>query len=182
MFGAKDHDRAHETATDTASTESAMVDFWNANAPTKGEDKAWNAICLIQATSPLLAADDLRRGVATFRKQHVDSVLSVHRLHMFRWLPSGESEVLGAVSLNYDPKHRPRRQDWCGDMVENGAFYITSAEAWRDSECRVSGRTELVEMSNQRSTDVDTRHDLLIVNAVLKGRTDEDEDADAARK
>ena len=26
--------------------------------------------------------------------------------------------------LNFDPAKRPRRQDWLGDLVENGMFYF----------------------------------------------------------
>lgn len=30
--------------------------------------------------------------------------------------------------LNLDPAHRPRRQDWDGELVENGSFYFTTKE------------------------------------------------------
>lgn len=26
---------------------------------------------------------------------------------------------------NFNPKCRPKRQDWKGDLIENGAFYFT---------------------------------------------------------
>ena len=30
--------------------------------------------------------------------------------------------------LNFDPANRPRRQDWSGDLVENGMFYFARRE------------------------------------------------------
>ena len=30
--------------------------------------------------------------------------------------------------LNLDPSNRPRRQDWNGELCENGSFYITNRE------------------------------------------------------
>ena len=46
--------RSEQSATDIASTESAMLEF--------AEKYEFNNICLIQATSPLLTSEDLTRG------------------------------------------------------------------------------------------------------------------------
>lgn len=32
------------------------------------------------------------------------------------------------VAQNFSPRHRPRRQDWRGELCENGMFYITKTE------------------------------------------------------
>lgn len=29
-------------------------------------------------------------------------------------------------AINFDPGRRPRRQDWAGELVENGAFYFSA--------------------------------------------------------
>ena len=31
-------------------------------------------------------------------------------------------------AVNFDPHCRPKRQDWNGDLVENGAFYLSSVQ------------------------------------------------------
>ena len=36
------------------------------------------------------------------------------------------------VPLNFDPANRPRRQDWPGDLVENGMFYFARREVVLD--------------------------------------------------
>lgn len=41
-----------------------------------------------------------------------------------RWI---EETPGGSVSpLNFEPEHRPRRQDWNGELIENGMFYVAS--------------------------------------------------------
>ena len=46
----------------------------------------------------------------------------------FRWseVATSSDEVLQNKTrpLNFDPAERPRRQDWLGDLVENGMFYF----------------------------------------------------------
>jgi N-acylneuraminate cytidylyltransferase len=32
----------------------------------------------------------------------------------------------GVEPLNFDPKRRPRRQDWDGELLENGMFYFAT--------------------------------------------------------
>ena len=41
--------------------------------------------------------------------------------------------------LNYDPSNRPRRQDFDGCTVENGAFYITRKEIIEKFKTRLAG-------------------------------------------
>lgn len=61
--------RSAESASDTASTEFAMLEF--------AEQYDFDTIALIQATSPLLSGEDLDRGFECFDKADTDSVLSV---------------------------------------------------------------------------------------------------------
>jgi len=32
----------------------------------------------------------------------------------------------GVEPLNFNPKRRPRRQDWDGELLENGMFYFAT--------------------------------------------------------
>ena len=107
--------RGQASASDTASTESAMLEF--------ASDYEFENIVLIQATSPLLTASDLEGGFKLFAKQNTDGVLSVVRQKRFQWKQDGNGLV---HPVNYDVFRRPRRQEFEGYLVENGAFYITS--------------------------------------------------------
>ncbi len=149
--------RSAESASDTASTESAMLEF--------AEKFDFENIILIQATSPLLRADDLNRGVELFGTDDTDSVLSVVRQKRFNW---GNADKGYAYPINYDFLHRPRRQEFEGYFVENGAFYISSKKALLDSGCRISGKIRTSEMSEDTFFEIDEPSDWIIIEALMK--------------
>lgn len=151
--------RSEQSATDTASTESAMLEF--------AEKYEFNNICLIQATSPLLMAEDLSRGFVALKE--ADSVLSTVRQKRFVWkLENGY-----ANPVNYDYNARPRRQEFEGFLVENGAFYITSQEDLLRTKCRLSGKIKAVEMPEETYFEIDEPSDWIITEQLLKARIKE---------
>jgi len=162
--------RSPETATDTASTESALLEF----AETFDD---FDRVVLIQATSPLLTAADLAGGLAELDAAGATSALSVVRQHRFLWARGADGL---AHAKNYDPVTRPRRQDWDGELIENGAFYITSREALLASRCRLSGPTLAIEMAPETFVELDEPADWLVVESLL-GRRDGFDLAAAAR-
>ena len=56
---------------------------------------------------------------------------------------------------------RPRRQDNNGYMIENGAFYITTAKAFNESKCRVSGKIGFYEMPSYTYFEIDEEKELI---------------------
>ncbi|MBQ8780994.1 MAG: N-acylneuraminate cytidylyltransferase [Oscillospiraceae bacterium] len=149
--------RSAESASDTASTESAMLEF--------AEKYDFDNIALIQATSPLLKADDLERGFELFEKDGTDSVVSVVRQKRFNWSVDGNGY---AKPSNYDIFNRPRRQEFEGYLVENGAFYISSKEALLRTRNRISGNITAVEMSEDTFFEIDEPSDWVIIEALMK--------------
>lgn len=152
--------RSPETATDTASTESVVLEF--------ARDHAFDHLVLIQATSPLLQAGDLDGGLRRYFEGRADSMLSVVRQKRFLW----EADANGiARPLNYVPASRPRRQDFDGFLVENGAFYVTGRAALLASGCRLSGRTMCHEMAEETYVELDEPSDWDAVGAMLVHRS-----------
>ncbi len=151
------HQRSAQSATDSASTEHVMLEY-------ASEHDDFDVMILIQATSPLLTASDLNRGIERFESGHYDSVLSVVRQKRFIWKEDGDS----AVPVNYDYRCRPRRQEFDGLLVENGAFYLVSRAALLDSQCRLSGRIGLVEMDEASYYEIDEPSDWAIVENLLQ--------------
>ena len=149
--------RSEESASDTASTEFAMLEFAN--------QYMFDNIILIQATSPMLTSEDIDRGFDVFKD--ADSVLSVVRQKRFLW---NRDENGIARPTNYDVFHRPRRQEFDGYLVENGAFYITSRKLLLDSGNRVSGRIKAVEMDEDTFFEIDEISDWVIIEALMKKR------------
>lgn len=149
--------RSAESASDTASTESAMLEF--------ALDREFDNIVLIQATSPMLQGTDLDKGFMLFEEEDTDSVLSVVRQKRFHWA----TDENGYVSpTNYDVFHRPRRQEYDGYLVENGAFYITSRDDLLRTKNRVSGRMKAVEMNEDTFFEIDELSDWVIIEALMK--------------
>lgn len=149
--------RSAESASDTASTEYAMLEF--------ADKMEFDNVVLVQATSPLLVSSDLDRGFEVFREENVDSVLSVVRQKRFHW---GNDENGFAHPTNYDVFHRPRRQEFDGYLVENGAFYISSKEDLLKSKNRVSGNIKAVEMNEDTFFEIDEPSDWVIIEALMK--------------
>lgn len=149
--------RSEYTATDIASTESVMLEFAN--------NYEFGNIVLIQATSPLLNSSDLDKGFQLFSDKSVDSVLSVVKQKRFNW----EVDLDGyAHAINYDIYHRPRRQEFDGYYVENGAFYITSKEELLKTKNRISGNVKVVEMAEESFWEIDEPSDWIIIENIMK--------------
>ena len=150
-------DRSAESASDTASTEFAMLEFAN--------NYDFDNIVLIQATSPLLTSQDLDKGFALFNEEGVDSVLSTVRQKRFNWQVNKDGFV---EPTNYDVFKRPRRQEFDGYLVENGAFYITSKKDLLRTKNRISGNIKAVEMNEDTFFEIDEPSDWLIIEALMK--------------
>lgn len=148
-------DRSEEVSTDFASTESVMLEFAN--------KYDFKNIILVQATSPLLDKLDLEKGLHEFK--NADSVLSVVNQKRFVW-----KNLKNSKPINYDFYNRPRRQDFDGFLVENGAFYITSKELLLKTKCRISGKINCVVMDDSTYFEIDEPFDWIIVEKLLQDK------------
>lgn len=153
--------RSAESASDTASTESAMIEFANAYD--------FDNILLVQATSPLITSEDINGGIRLFENPNVDSVLSVVEQKRFNWRYADDTSTV-VKPLNYDYMHRPRRQEFDGYLTENGAFYITSKQRLLESNNRISGNIAAYKMSEDTFFEIDEPSDWLIISNMLQAR------------
>lgn len=139
--------RSAESAADTAPTEMVILEF--------AKDHYFENIVLLQATSPLIETSDIEKGINKFLATKADSLLSMTREKKFIWRANGKY----ACPVNYNPLQRPRRQEWNGFFVENGAFYITRRKALLSNKCRISGKIALYEMDSKKSIEIDEPSD-----------------------
>ncbi len=164
--------RSEIVSTDIASTESVMLEYAT-------EDKQFSIITLIQATSPLLSGKDLDKAFEIYLDNvNMDSMISVVRQKRFLWERYGEYNK----PINYDYLNRPRRQEFEGFLVENGAFYITTRDALLSSKCRVSGNIGTYEMNENSYYELDEPNDWLVVENLLKRVYFDTELSDACRQ
>ncbi|KAJ1454602.1 nucleotide-diphospho-sugar transferase [Pelagophyceae sp. CCMP2097] len=152
--GAVAFERDSASATDTASSESGVVDYLD-------RTPACAVCCLVQCTSPLTGSDDFARGHAAFLDQDADSLVTVVRTHRFLWSVGADG---CAAPKNYVPVQRPRRQDWAGELIENGAFYFFKVDAFRAAgNSRLCGRIVAHEMAEETLVEIDSITDWKIV-------------------
>ena len=98
--------RNDENATETASTESTILEF------SEKINQDFDLLCLLQATSPLTTSEAINAGIDKIVNENFDSSLSVVKTHRFTWNENGTPQ-------NYDVFNRPRRQDFEGLLIEN---------------------------------------------------------------
>ena len=140
-------------STDEASTESVMLHFMN--------EVNFEKVVTIQATSPLLKSTQLEEAVDLFENEQYDSLLTAVRTKRFFW-------TLDNQPMNYLPQSRPRRQDFEGSFVENGAFYITKRDILKRDQCRLGGKMGIYEMPENSFVEIDEQEDWAHVSNLLK--------------
>lgn len=150
------YDRDPKNAQDASSTESVMLEYIN-NQKLLDEDYFF----LIQATSPLLESKHIDGMYNQLLTQKADSVLSCVRNKRFFWSEDGKS-------LNYNYRNRPRRQDFVGLMMENGACYINSVRNIKKDQNRLSGKIAVYEMPEYTAVEIDEPDDFLIIEKLME--------------
>ncbi|ASU35144.1 acylneuraminate cytidylyltransferase [Mucilaginibacter xinganensis] len=146
--------RSAENSSDNSSTESVMLEYIQKLKIDKND-----TFILIQATSPLLVSTDLEKGLAL--SSNAASVLSCVKSKRFYW--TGD-----ANPVNYDFMNRPRRQDFDGLFMENGAFYISKIKDILQTKNRISGKIAICEMPEYTGVEIDEEADWIIAESLMK--------------
>jgi len=149
----KVYERSAENAQDTSSTESVMLEYIN-SANLSDED----TFVLAQTTSPFTQTEHFNQGLDLLDRY--DSVLSCCQSKRFSWK--------NGKALNYDIYNRPRRQDFQGTLIENGAFYISLVAAIKETKNRISGDIGIYEMPEYTYTEIDEPEDWIVAESLMK--------------
>lgn len=148
--------RSAENSCDTASTESVMLEYINyAHLPQE------DIFMLVQATSPLTETQHFTEALGIYQKGIYDSMLTCVRNYRFFWNEDGTSK-------NYDYMNRPRRQNFKGELMENGAFYINTVSNILKSGNRLSGKIGIYEMPEYTATEIDEPDDWIILENLMR--------------
>ncbi|WGD34872.1 acylneuraminate cytidylyltransferase [Olleya sp. YS] len=145
--------RSDESATDTASTESAMLEL------AKKINYDFDVFCLLQATSPFTKASDINKCLQEVENGK-DSALTVVNTHRFLWKEDG-------TPINYNPLQRPRRQDFEGLLIENGAVYVCKKEVLQNKKNRLGDTIGIVKMPEDSLQEIDSESDWIVVEQLL---------------
>ena len=157
LAGARVVDRPAELASDTASSESAVLHALDA----LGADP--DVTVLVQCTSPFLDPQGLGAAVADVLQGRADVVFSAATTHAFLWRTSDDGSAHG---VNHEPAHRARRQDRRPDLLETGAFYVMRTAGLRATGRRFTGRVRAALVPELSAVEVDVPDDLVLAGAL----------------
>merc|ERR1719203_567291 len=110
--------------------------------------------------------DHFREALALFERHGADSLVTAVRAHRFLWQVAPATGE--ASAKNYVPEKRPRRQDWNGELIENGAFYFTAKALFDKTQCRLGGKKVLYEMPEHTLCELDSMIDWEIVKGLCE--------------
>lgn len=150
--------RLSQNAGDNASTESVMLEYLNYVNLNKKD-----IFMLVQVTSPLTETSHFEEALKKYKETNFDSLLTCVRLYRFLWNENG-------TSINYDYNDRPRRQDFTGQLMENGAFYINTVGNILEFENRLSGKIGIYEMPEFTSFELDEENDWIFLELLMNKR------------
>lgn len=148
--------RDAQNAADTSSTESVMLEYLTKHALTEDD-----FFILVQATSPFTRAKDFDAAINQLKQENADSLLSCVQTKRFFWNKTG-------TPVNYDFQHRPRRQDFAGMLMENGAFYINKVCNILRDKNRLSGKISVYEMPEYTATEIDEEADWIVAENLMR--------------
>lgn len=162
-FGAKGIKRPAHLATDTVSSEAALVHALD--TVEKESDRKVDLIVFLQATSPLRTSCDLDSAIETFIAQKADSLFSAAVLEDYCiWQKSSEK----LKGLTFDYLKRGRRQDREPLYLENGSIYIFRPEILRRNHNRLGGKMSTYLMPFWKSYEIDKKEDIEICEYFMK--------------
>jgi CMP-N,N'-diacetyllegionaminic acid synthase len=147
---------------DLASSESAWLHALNAIDERIGRCER---IVALQATSPIRETSDIENALATFDRDHLDSLLSVCEVEdYFNWRIGAS----GPEPINYDYHNRRMRQQIEKRYLENGSFYVLIPSLLREQNNRLGGKIGFHVMDRHKMFQIDRPEDVKLCAAIMR--------------
>lgn len=156
--------RPEALATDTAGSREVILDAMDW-ADRNGIE--YDKVVLLQPTSPLRTADDVRRCVEKYTPD-LDMVVTVTPAACNPYYDCFETRPDGTLCVSKGEGLYTRRQDAPKAWQFNGAVYVINPESIRRMPLGEFPRRVPVEMSRSRSVDLDTPLDWLLVEKLME--------------
>ncbi len=154
-YGARIIWRPKELATDTASSENAII---HAIGEIEKNEK-FESLVFLQATSPLRRKYDIDEALRLYEKEEDDSLFSMSVLDDYCLWRKENGEL---ISYSYDYKNRGRRQEREPLFLENGSIYVFSKGLFLKNKNRLGGKIGMYEMPFECSYEIDSKKDIRI--------------------
>ena len=162
-FGADVFRRSPETATDDATTESAMIEA------VLGLGLQNEVVVLLQATSPCRVPGDIDRAVDRLMAGDCDSVFSACQIEGYVWqahnVDGGATDILSAQR----ERRQPRQKRRVSNLEENGSIYACHARNLVQTGDRLHGRIVPVLQNRLCGFQLDSDEDYGILEICMRG-------------
>lgn len=149
-------DRPKELAGDTAESEDVLIHL------SKEINYDYDIMVFLQCTSPLRTSKQIDEAIEKFIDKKVDSLFSGCKNDRFYWINN--------KSINYDYRHRPRRQDKEWEIVENGSIYIFKKDILLMNKNRLGGKITHYIMPKWMSFEVDEPFDFELIEYLMESQ------------
>ena len=153
--------RPAKFSTDESTTEEALI---HAIFYLEKKNFFFKNIILLQPTSPLRTAKDIKSCIKKYEKNKVNSIFSGYYSKEFAWKINKNFKK----SFSYNYLKRKRTQEMQPLFFENGAIYIFNCNLFKKIKNRIIKPFDVFEMSKNSSIDVDNREDLYLINKILR--------------
>lgn len=151
-------------ATDTAGSREVILDVMDW-ADRQGLE--YDAVVLLQPTSPLRTAGDIAGAMALYDEADADMVVSVAEARSNPYYNCFETDDDGYLHVSKGDGLYTRRQDVPAAYEYNGAVYVIRPESIRKMAMGAFPRRVPYVMPAERSVDIDAPVDLLIASHLL---------------
>ncbi len=156
--------RPASLATDTCGTYEVLIhalDFYR----DRGID--YDTLVLLQPTSPMRTADDVRDALALYSPD-IDMVVTVKEAASNPYYNCYETDNDGFLHISKGDGGYTRRQDAPKVWEYNGAVYVINVESLRRMPLSAFTRRRMSVMPAERSVDLDTPVDWLIAEKLIE--------------
>lgn len=135
----------------------------------ENQGEHYDAVVILQPTSPMRTADDLIAGIGMFDEGSRDSLIAVYedvKANGFNYYRMGENYE--GIAEHKEHNTGIRRQEMKPMYVRNGALYISSIELLKDRKLIIGDVPLLFVMPKERSIDVDSLLDFEYIELLMK--------------
>lgn len=156
-------DRPAEISGDKASTESALIHALEYME--ERQNKNYNAVITLQATSPLRKAETLKKIIEDYEKNYptYDALLSLNEDRADFWYEVG----VGKYERLFKDAPR-RRQERRALFVENSAYYITDVTALRRTGSILGTAVNGFVISEYEAVDINEMIDIYVAKGIME--------------
>ncbi len=120
----------------------------------------YDIVITMQATSPTLQTDTLKRAIEFFQNSDYDTIISAMNNPHLSW-----REEDGLIVRNYEK--RLNSQELPKNFVETGGFLVTRRECVSETG-RIGKKINIFEISPDEAIDIDTEADWIVAESIMK--------------